>query len=153
MSATAAAQAQVAAQAQKVKEAAGAVAGKPAKNTTLTLTDGTDTNLLTKKLTDQSQDARTVIVFNVSPKASEDNLSAFFGYCGKLKDIRQQYDRAKDQFCWLIEFERAEMARTACMLHGTTLLGTELTITSKGHSDRHYSGHREGSQVVASIRP
>ena len=47
MSATAAAQAQVAAQAQKAKE--GAVAAKPVKSTTLALTDGKDASLLTKK--------------------------------------------------------------------------------------------------------
>ena len=84
------------------------------------------------RLTDQSAAARTIVVFNVSQKASEDNLGAFFGYCGKVRELRQQYDRAKDEFCWSVEFDRAEAARTACMLHGTQLLGTEITITSKG---------------------
>eukprot|EP00667_Euglena_gracilis_P025261 EG_transcript_29538 len=125
----AAAQAHVAAQTQQLKEAQKGV--KPSKADALAITDGS-LNALTQKLSDQSQDARTIIVYNVSQKASEENLTAFFGYCGKLKNLRQQYDRTKGEFCWSVEFERAEMARTACMLHGTILLGSEIQITSKG---------------------
>ena len=73
-------------------------------------------------------------MYNVSLKASEENLRAFFGYCGKIKEgtgLKQQYDKAKNEFCWTVEFERAESARTACMLHGTALLGNEIKILSK----------------------
>eukprot|EP00999_Lentomonas_sp_LEN2_P002811 NODE_679_length_1269_cov_176.429072_g640_i0.p1 GENE.NODE_679_length_1269_cov_176.429072_g640_i0~~NODE_679_length_1269_cov_176.429072_g640_i0.p1 ORF type:complete len:335 (-),score=26.26 NODE_679_length_1269_cov_176.429072_g640_i0:171-1175(-) len=87
-------------------------------------------NWLTKRLDDQSVESRTIQVYNTPNDVSGDTLDGLFNHCGRIREIKRQYDKTHRGFCWNIEFDRAEAARTACALDGTKLIDREINIVS-----------------------
>ncbi|KAI8994111.1 hypothetical protein BD414DRAFT_481455 [Trametes punicea] len=77
--------------------------------------------------------AYTIHVAGISDATTEQHLTDFFTFCGKITSV--QYDREKRTAT--IHFEKPSAAKTALMLNGGTLDGAHLTITSdQEHQDK-----------------
>ncbi|KAH9891953.1 hypothetical protein C8Q73DRAFT_837499 [Cubamyces lactineus] len=89
--------------------------------------------------------AYTIHVSGISDATTEQHLTDFFTFCGKITSV--EYDREKHTAT--IHFEKPSAAKTALMLNGGTLDGAHLTITSdQEHHDKddgaaHHEGHIE----------
>ncbi|CDO74572.1 hypothetical protein BN946_scf184771.g8 [Trametes cinnabarina] len=87
--------------------------------------------------------AYTIHVSGISDATTEQHLTDFFTFCGKITSV--QYDREKHTAT--IHFEKPSAAKTALMLNGGTLDGAHLTITSdqepqdKDDGPAHHEGH------------
>ncbi|KAI0629892.1 hypothetical protein C8Q77DRAFT_1139081 [Trametes polyzona] len=87
--------------------------------------------------------AYTIHVSGISDATTEQHLTDFFTFCGKITSV--QYD--KPNHTATIHFEKPSAAKTALMLNGGTLDGAHLTITSdQVHQDKddgaaHHEGH------------
>ncbi|KAF8541160.1 hypothetical protein BDD12DRAFT_776403 [Trichophaea hybrida] len=68
----------------------------------------------------------TVNVSNISPETTEDELSNFFSFCGKITSLSYTRDAKSAS----ITFERDSAARTALLLDGTPLNETALSVSS-----------------------
>ncbi|KAL7279698.1 hypothetical protein PYCCODRAFT_1452231 [Trametes coccinea BRFM310] len=87
--------------------------------------------------------AYTIHVSGISDATTEQHLTDFFTFCGKITSV--EYDREKHTAT--IHFEKPSAAKTALMLNGGTLDGAHLTITSdqepqdKDDGAPHHEGH------------
>ncbi|KAI0930747.1 hypothetical protein AcV7_004847 [Taiwanofungus camphoratus] len=83
-------------------------------------------------------------VSNISPATTEQHLSEFFSFCGKIASI--DYTPASQSAT--VHFEKPSAAKTALMLNGGALDGSPLTVTSETvHSDQEEEkqpAHHEG---------
>ncbi|KAF8246132.1 hypothetical protein K440DRAFT_632604 [Wilcoxina mikolae CBS 423.85] len=68
----------------------------------------------------------TVDVSNISPEATEGELTNFFSFCGKITSLSYNVDANSAT----ITFERDSAARTALLLHGTPLHETSISVSS-----------------------
>lgn len=68
--------------------------------------------------------SHTVNVSNISPTTTKEALHEFFTFCGKITNIEQKEKTAT------VSFEKPSAAKTALMLNGGTLDGSELHVTS-----------------------
>ncbi|KAI0917513.1 hypothetical protein AcW2_007627 [Taiwanofungus camphoratus] len=86
----------------------------------------------------------TVQVSNISPTTTEQHLSEFFSFCGKIASI--DYTSASQSAT--VHFEKPSAAKTALMLNGGALDGSPLTVTSETvHPDQDEEkqpAHHEG---------
>eukprot|EP00698_Gefionella_okellyi_P005091 TRINITY_DN14677_c0_g1_i1.p1 TRINITY_DN14677_c0_g1~~TRINITY_DN14677_c0_g1_i1.p1 ORF type:complete len:316 (-),score=84.53 TRINITY_DN14677_c0_g1_i1:1043-1990(-) len=75
---------------------------------------------------------RTVIVTNVSSKATEQMLSQFFSFCGKVESITLQTDiqSPSGEQRAIIVFSQASEAATALLLTGATIADRALMISA-----------------------
>jgi len=71
----------------------------------------------------------TVNVSNLAPGTTKDQLHEFFSFCGKIVDIEQTEKTAT------VSFEKPSAAKTALMLNGGTLDGSEIHVTSDVEHD------------------
>jgi len=78
----------------------------------------------------------SVNVSGIAPSTSTQQLQDFFTFCGKIKEIKHQEKSDKAE----VIFEKASAAKTAVMLHGGTLDGATLSISSETahHDDDHH---------------
>ncbi|KAH8077250.1 hypothetical protein BXZ70DRAFT_1073973 [Cristinia sonorae] len=75
-----------------------------------------------------------VQVSNISPTTTEQSLTDFFVFCGHITSVK--YDSAAHTAT--ISFEKPQAAKTALMLNGGTLEGSQLTVTGDAsHPDQH----------------
>ncbi|PCH40352.1 hypothetical protein WOLCODRAFT_88638 [Wolfiporia cocos MD-104 SS10] len=80
----------------------------------------------------------SVQVSGISPSTSEEHLSEFFSFCGKISAI--SYTPSTNSAT--IHFEKPTAAKTALMLNGGNLDGATLSVTSeKEHPDEAPSSH------------
>ncbi|KAI0643073.1 hypothetical protein C8Q79DRAFT_981454 [Trametes meyenii] len=84
--------------------------------------------------------AYTILVSGISDATTEQHLSDFFTFCGKITSV--EYDREKHSAA--IHFEKPSAAKTALMLNGGTLDGAHLTITSEHEHHDKEDGSAEG---------
>ncbi|KAF5337494.1 hypothetical protein D9758_013592 [Tetrapyrgos nigripes] len=68
----------------------------------------------------------SVHVSNISPSTTQQHLSDFFEFCGKITSI----DFKQDSKEATVHFEKPSAAKTALMLNGGTLDGSQLSVTS-----------------------
>ncbi|GJE91898.1 RRM domain-containing protein [Phanerochaete sordida] len=80
-----------------------------------------------------------VHVSGIAPQTTEQHLNEFFSFCGKISRI----DFHQDTKSAVVHFEKASAAKTALMLNGGTLDGSQLSVTSP--SEHHeQETHHEG---------
>ncbi|KAF7966461.1 hypothetical protein HWV62_9753 [Athelia sp. TMB] len=73
-----------------------------------------------------------VNVSGIAPTTTEAHLHDFFTFCGKIVEI----DHTPETKSAVVKFEKPSAAKTALMLNGGTLDGTELSVTSEvDHQD------------------
>ncbi|KAI0754584.1 hypothetical protein C8Q80DRAFT_1139845 [Daedaleopsis nitida] len=70
--------------------------------------------------------AYSIHVSNISDTTSEQHLTDFFTFCGKISKVEFEHEKHTAT----IHFEKPSAAKTALMLNGGTLDGSHLTITS-----------------------
>ncbi|KAI0350338.1 hypothetical protein OH77DRAFT_1080606 [Trametes cingulata] len=93
--------------------------------------------------------AYTIHVSGISDATTEQHLTDFFTFCGKITSV--QYDRASHTAT--IHFEKPSAAKTALMLNGGTLDGAHLTITSdQEHQDKD-DGAAAGDHIDQADKP
>ncbi|KAK4048491.1 hypothetical protein OIO90_005822 [Microbotryomycetes sp. JL221] len=68
--------------------------------------------------------AHTVTVANLSSTTTDDTLSHFFSFCGKIESIQHEGTTAK------VAFVKESACKTALMLNGGTLDGSTISVTS-----------------------
>jgi RNA recognition motif-containing protein len=87
----------------------------------------------------------SVEVSNIAPTTTKETLHEFFTFCGKINDISiKGGDTEKSATkTATVTFEKANAVKTAQMLNGGALDGSNITVTSdKEHVDEHNnSGH------------
>ncbi|KAG6837614.1 hypothetical protein H0H93_006135 [Arthromyces matolae] len=66
----------------------------------------------------------SVNVSGIAPTTTDNQLSEFFNFCGKIEKIEREKDKA------VIHFVKPNAAKTALMLNGGTLDGAALTVAS-----------------------
>jgi len=71
----------------------------------------------------------SVKVTDISPSTTEDQLHEYFTFCGKIFSIT--LDEESNSRSAVIQFEKAQAAKTALMLHGGTLNDAHLSVTSE----------------------
>jgi len=96
----------------------------------------------------------SVHVSSIGPSTTKDHLHDFFTFCGKITSI--DYDEKAHSAT--IHFEKSQAAKTALMLNGGTLDGTQLSVTSHhdGHSasgESKQEGHHEEGTFDQSDKP
>ncbi|KZT12143.1 uncharacterized protein LAESUDRAFT_720113 [Laetiporus sulphureus 93-53] len=83
-----------------------------------------------------------VQVSNISSSTTQEHLSEFFSFCGKISSI----DFNPEKQSATIHFEKPSAAKTALMLNGGSLDGATLTVTSeKEHPDEVPGTQHEGA--------
>ncbi|OBZ71359.1 Protein vip1 [Grifola frondosa] len=91
----------------------------------------------------------TVHVSNLSPTTTEQHISDFFTFCGKIESI----DFSSDKHTATINFEKPSAAKTALMLNGGTLDGAHLIITSDTVHPDHDEGQAKDVPYEQSDKP
>ncbi|KAF9805636.1 hypothetical protein IEO21_08977 [Rhodonia placenta] len=83
----------------------------------------------------------TVQVSGISPSTTEEHLSEFFSFCGKIEKL----DYSPSAQSATVHFEKPSAAKTALMLNGGNLDGVSLTVTSeREHPDEPQNAHHDG---------
>jgi RNA recognition motif-containing protein len=70
----------------------------------------------------------TILVSEIAPATTKAHLDEFFSFCGKINSI--DFDETAESKSAHIHFEKPSAAKTALMLNGGTLDGTNLHVTS-----------------------
>jgi len=92
----------------------------------------------------------TVNVSNIAPTTSKETLHDFFSFCGKIENIDLKAGEA------VITFDKASAAKTAVMLNGGTLDGSNITVHSdvpEDHADDHTAHHEGDHHIDQSDKP
>ncbi|KAF8208590.1 hypothetical protein K438DRAFT_1436055, partial [Mycena galopus ATCC 62051] len=89
-------------------------------------------------------------VSGISSTTTEAHLNDFFTFCGKINRI--EFDREKSTAT--IHFEKSSAAKTAQMLHGGTLDGSTIEVTSEQiHEDEKHVGDEPVHHIDQSDKP
>jgi len=96
----------------------------------------------------------SVQVSNIAPTTTKQTLHDFFTFCGKINDISiKDGDTEKSAAkTATVTFEKANAAKTALMLNGGALDGSNITVTSDTeHVDTH--GNNSGHPIDQESKP
>ncbi|KAG8959129.1 hypothetical protein FRC03_008420 [Tulasnella sp. 419] len=90
-----------------------------------------------------------VQVSNIAPTTTREHLHDFFTFCGKIDTIELKEEGDSKHQSATIYFEKGSAARTALMLNGGTLDGSNLTVTSTElHPDGEPAGEGSGEHHI-----
>ena len=95
-----------------------------------------------------------VFASNIPDKVSEVNVKEMFSCCGRIEEMRAQYDQEKGEKGYLITYSKVTSARSACALDGSDLAGVKITVTGniaevdKAAADARVVGGVEGMKAV-----
>ncbi|KAI0770581.1 hypothetical protein C8Q74DRAFT_1218872 [Fomes fomentarius] len=93
--------------------------------------------------------AYTIHVSNISDATTEQHLTDFFTFCGKITKV--EYDQAKHTAA--IHFEKPSAAKTALMLNGGTLDSAHLAITSEQEHEQKEERAQDEGHIDQSDKP
>ncbi|KAF7357647.1 Protein vip1 [Mycena sanguinolenta] len=92
----------------------------------------------------------SVHVSGISATTTQEHLHDFFTFCGKIVSI----DFVREKSTATIHFEKSSAAKTALMLHGGTLDGSTLEVTSETeHEDEKHAGTEPVHSIDQSDKP
>eukprot|EP01060_Flectonema_neradi_P008825 TRINITY_DN16313_c0_g1_i1.p1 TRINITY_DN16313_c0_g1~~TRINITY_DN16313_c0_g1_i1.p1 ORF type:complete len:216 (+),score=50.43 TRINITY_DN16313_c0_g1_i1:164-811(+) len=81
-------------------------------------------------MTAVSDDAlRQVFVSRLPEEASEANIKEMFACCGRIEEIKPQYDAGKGEKGYLVVYTKVSSARSACALDNSVLAGVNIKVT------------------------
>eukprot|EP01063_Lacrimia_lanifica_P018561 TRINITY_DN25465_c0_g1_i1.p1 TRINITY_DN25465_c0_g1~~TRINITY_DN25465_c0_g1_i1.p1 ORF type:complete len:222 (+),score=118.81 TRINITY_DN25465_c0_g1_i1:101-766(+) len=74
---------------------------------------------------------RTVFVTGVTDRVPETNLRQLLEYCGKVEDVKKQYDKESGAMGYLVVFVKVAGASQALALHGSPLDSQPISVVSE----------------------
>jgi len=96
----------------------------------------------------------SVQVSNIAASTTQDTLRDFFTFCGKISDIEVHEDASEKTKTATVSFEKPTAAKTALMLNGGTLDGSNITVTSElEHADDHSSSTPDSHPIDQTDKP
>jgi len=85
--------------------------------------------------------SHSVQVSNIASATTREHLYDFFAFCGKITDVAITEGSSEKSQTAIVSFEKPTAAKTALMLNGGTLDGSNITVTSEtDHVDEPSTG-------------